>query len=102
MIDCDYMLIVDTEGLCAPELQLGGVKHDNELATFVIGLADATIINIFGQAPGDLDDILQTSLHAFIRMRKVEMKPSCLFVHQNVPDVLAGSKSMLGRQQFQD
>ena len=102
MIDCDYMLIVDTEGLRAPELQLGGVKHDNELATFVIGLADATIINIFGEAPGDLDDILQTSLHAFIRMRKVEMKPSCLFVHQNVPGVLAGSKSMLGRQQFQD
>lgn len=101
MIDCDFMLIVDTEGLRAPELQLEGVKHDNELATFVIGLADATIINIFGETPGDLDDILQTSLHAFIRMRKIEMKPGCLFVHQNVPDILASSKNMLGRQQFQ-
>ena len=100
MIDCDYVLIVDTEGLRAPELQLEGLKHDNELATFVIGLADATIINIFGETPGDLDDILQTSLHAFIRMRKVEMNPSCLFVHQNVPDVLASSKSKLGRQKF--
>ena len=100
MIDCDYVLIVDTEGLRAPELQLEGLKHDNELATFVIGLADATIINIFGETPGDLDDILQTSLHAFIRMRKVEMNPSCLFVHQNVPDVLASSKSMMGRQKF--
>ena len=100
-IDCDYMLIVDTEGLRAPELQLEGVKHDNELATFVIGLADATIINIFGKAPGDLDDVLQTSLHAFIRMRKIEMKPSCLFVHQNVQDILASSKSMVGRQKFQ-
>ena len=100
MIDCDYVLIVDTEGLRAPELQLEGLKHDNELATFVIGLADATIINIFGETPGDLDDILQTSLHAFIRMRKVEMNPSCLFVHQNVPDVLASSKSKMGRQKF--
>ena len=100
MINCDYVLIVDTEGLRAPELQLEGFKHDNELATFVIGLADATIINIFGETPGDLDDILQTSLHAFIRMRKVEMNPSCLFVHQNVPDVLASSKSMMGRQKF--
>ena len=100
-IDCDYMLIVDTEGLRAPELQLEGVKHDNELATFVIGLADATIINIFGETPGDLDDVLQTSLHAFIRMRKIEMKPSCLFVHQNVQDILASSKSMVGRQKFQ-
>ena len=100
IIDCDYVLIVDTEGLRAPELQLEGLKHDNELATFVIGLADATIINIFGETPGDLDDILQTSLHAFIRMRKVEMNPSCLFVHQNVSDVLASSKSELGRQKF--
>ena len=102
MIDCDYVLIVDTEGLRAPELQLEGLKHDNELATFMIGLADATIINIFGETPGDLDDILQTSLHAFIRMRKVEMNPSCLFVHQNVPDVLADDKSKLGRQKFHD
>ena len=100
MIDCDYVLIVDTEGLRAPELQLEGLKHDNELATFVIGLADATIINIFGEAPGDLDDILQTSLHAFIRMRKIEMSPHCTFVHQNVPDVLASSKSDFGRQKF--
>ena len=99
-IDCDYVLIVDTEGLRAPELQFEGLKHDNELATFVIGIADAIIINIYGEAPGDLDDILQTSLHAFIRMRNVEMNPGCLFVHQNVPDLLASSKSKMGRQKF--
>ena len=99
-IDCDYVLIVDTEGLRAPELQLEGLKHDNELATFVIGLADATIINIFGETPGDLDDILQTSLHAFIRMRKIEMNPGCMFVHQNVPDILAIHKNISGRQNF--
>ena len=100
-IDCDYMLIVDTEGLRAPELQLHGLKHDNELATFVIGVANATIINIFGETPGDLDDILQTALHAFIRMRKIEMKPSCTFVHQNVTDALAADKGLVGRQKFQ-
>ena len=99
-IDCDYVLIVDTEGLRAPELQLQGLKHDNELATFVIGLADTTIINLSGEIPGDLEDILQTALHAFIRMKKIEMKPGCLFVHQNVPDVLASSKNTLGRQKF--
>ena len=97
---CDYILVVDTGGLRAPELQLEGLKHDNELATFVIGLADATIINIFGESPGDLDDILQTSLHAFIRMRNVEMSPGCLFVHQNVPDVLANSINQMGRKIF--
>ena len=102
IIDCDYVLVVDTEGLRAPELQLEGLKHDNELATFVIGLADATIVSIFGETPGDLDDILQTSLHAFIRMRMVDMNPSCLFVHQNVSDVLARDKNVLGRQKFYD
>ena len=99
-IDCDYILVVDTGGLCSPELQLEGLKHDNELATFMIGLADATIINIYGEAPGDLDDILLTSLHAFIRMRNVEMNPGCLFVHQNVPNILASSKIKMGRQKF--
>ena len=87
MIDCDYVLIIDTEGLRAPELQLEGLKHDNELATFVIGLADATIINVSSETPGDLDDILQTSLHAFIRMREKKVNPSCVFVHQNFRNV---------------
>ena len=69
----------------------------------MIGLADTTIINLFGETTGDLDDTLQTALHAFIRMRKVErMKPGCMFVHQNVSAVLASSKSKLGRQKFYD
>ena len=49
---CDYVLIVDTEGLRAPELSsTESVTHDNELATFAIGLADVAIINIYGEAP---------------------------------------------------
>ena len=99
-INCDNILIVDTEGLRAPELQLEGLEHDNELATFVIGVADCTMINIFGEVPGDLNDILQTSIHAFIRMKKVEMNLSCLFVHQNVPDIMAIKKGSVGRQNF--
>ena len=102
-IGCNHILIVDTEGLRAPELQYKEQqKHDNELATFVIGLADLTIINIYGETPGELTDILQTSVHAFIRMKNVEMQLSCHFVHQNVTAVMADSKSKVGRQNFQD
>ena len=102
-IGCDHILIVDTEGLRAPELQYKEQqKHDNELATFVIGLADLTIINIYGETPGELTDILQTAVHAFIRMKNVEMQLSCHFVHQNVTAVMADSKSKVGRQNFQD
>ena len=82
--NCDYVLIVDTEGLRTPELDSQQTrKHDNELATFVIGLANVTLFNIYGEVPGDMDDIIQTAVHAFIRMRRVQLKPSCQFVHQN-------------------
>lgn len=99
--DCKYLLVVDTEGLRAPESGLDP-KHDNELATFVIGLANVTMINIYGEIPGDMDDILQTVIYAFIRMRRVRLKPSCLFVHQNVASISAFSKGDIGRHLFRD
>jgi len=45
------------------------------------------------ETPGELTDILQTVVHAFIRMKKVDMQLSCHFVHQNVTAVMAESKS---------
>ena len=96
--NCNYVLVVDTEGLRAPELDpLKTQKHDNELATFVIGLANMTLINIYGEVPGDMDDILQTSVHAFLRMNQVKYNPSCQFVHQNAG---ANLNSELGRAKF--
>ncbi len=100
---CDYLLIVDTEGLRAPELSSQETqKHDNELATFVIGLANVTLINIFGEAPGDMDDILQRAVHAFIRMERVGLKPSCQFIHQNVGSLSGASRGMMGKVNFQE
>ena len=81
-----YVLIVDTEGLRTPELDSQKAhKRDSELATFVIGLADVTLVNINGETPGNMDDILQTSVHAFLRMSQVinNYERSCQFVHQN-------------------
>ena len=96
--ECSYVLVVDTEGLRAPELDpLKTQKHDNELATFVIGLANMTLINIYGEVPGDMDDILQTSVHAFLRMNQVKYNPSCQFVHQNAGTNL---NSDIGRAKF--
>ena len=98
-----YFLIVDTEGLRAPELDaLKMQKHDNELATFVIGIANLTIINIKGEISGDMDNVLQTAVHAFLRMNKVELTPSCHFVYQNVPAVTAGDNKMQGRFKIKD
>ncbi|XP_036420872.1 interferon-induced very large GTPase 1-like [Colossoma macropomum] len=99
----DYILVVDTEGLRA--LELAGkntIHHDNELATFVVGLGNMTLINIFGENPSDMQDILQIVVQAFMRMKQVKLNPSCMFVHQNVTDIAAGDKIMEGRRRLQD
>ena len=91
-LKCDLILIIDSEGIRAPELvNKNFEEHDNKLATFIIGLADLTIINIFGEAIADLSDILQTVLHALIRMKEVEKLSSCIFVHQNVTSKIPGN-----------
>ena len=101
--NCDYLLIVDSEGLRSPELDsLQAQKHDNELATFIIGLANLTVINIRGETTGDLDDILQTAVHAFLRMKEVKLVSNCRFVHHNVAAVMAGEKGMMGRIKFKE
>ncbi|XP_026096162.1 interferon-induced very large GTPase 1-like [Carassius auratus] len=99
----DYILVVDTEGLCALELAGRSTRdHDNELATFVVGLANLTLINIFGENPSEMQDILQIIVQAFMRMKKVRLNPSCVFVHQNVSDVTAGEKNKEGRRRLQE
>ncbi|XP_059425903.1 interferon-induced very large GTPase 1-like isoform X2 [Carassius carassius] len=99
----DYILVVDTEGLRALELAGRTTRHhDNELATFVVGLGNLTLINIFGENPSEMQDILQIVVQAFLRMKKVRLNPSCVFVHQNVSDITAGDKNMEGRRRLQE
>ena len=103
--DCSYLLLLDTEGLRAPELYATQQthSHDNQLATFVIGLANITVINIYGEVPADMNDILQTAVHAFLRMKHVShLSPGCHFVHQNVTGVMASDKGMMGRGKMKE
>ncbi|XP_052397284.1 interferon-induced very large GTPase 1-like [Carassius gibelio] len=99
----DYILVVDTEGLRAPERsETSTMDRDNELATFVVGLGNMTLINIFGENPSEMQDILQIVVQAFMRMKTVRLNPSCMFVHQNVSDITAGEKNMEGRRRLQE
>ncbi|KAI4871475.1 hypothetical protein NFI96_022751 [Prochilodus magdalenae] len=100
----DYLLVVDTEGLQSLQLvsNQSALIRNNELATFVTGLADLTLINIFGENPAEMKDIIQIVVQAFLRMKEVKLTPSCMFVHQNVPDISAGEKNMEGRRRLQD
>ncbi|PAA62799.1 hypothetical protein BOX15_Mlig017367g2 [Macrostomum lignano] len=92
----DYVAILDTEGLKAPELGISSPRHDNELATLVIGLGDVSIINIKGENSSDMKEILPIAVNAFLRMRqvnkKLEIQRSCIFIHQNVSAISAKEK----------
>ncbi|XP_018428318.1 PREDICTED: LOW QUALITY PROTEIN: up-regulator of cell proliferation-like [Nanorana parkeri] len=101
-LGCRFILVIDTEGLKAPELASleGSYEHDNELATLVVGLSDISIINMAMENTTEMKDILQIVVHAFLRMKEVGKKPNCQFVHQNVSDVSAHNKNMRDRKKL--
>ncbi|XP_068535196.1 interferon-induced very large GTPase 1-like [Anas acuta] len=102
-LNFDYMLVVDTEGLRAMEMaNKQSLNHDNELATFVIGIGNMTLINIFGENPSEMQDVLQIAVQAFLRMKQVNISPGCLFVHQNVGEITAKEKNMEGLRRLQE
>ena len=92
----DYLLIIDTEGLKGSgDLQLR--EHDNELATFAIGVADLTIVNIFGENHNEMKQFLEIAVHAFLKMRLASKKKNCKIVHQNVSATDATDKLIVDR-----
>ena len=100
----DYAVVFDTEGLRAPERGESYIDHDNELATFVTGLGNVTIMNIKGENVAEIKDVLQIVSHAFLRLEMVDKclnkDRSCIFVHQNVPATDAKEKMAQGTQTF--
>ena len=92
------LLVIDTEGLGAPEYRQD-ITHDNEIATFVLGISDLAIINVNGENPINIENFLQISITALMRMTLVEFHPSVIFVHQNC-DPTAKMKNITGRHNF--
>ncbi|XP_031749374.1 interferon-induced very large GTPase 1 isoform X1 [Xenopus tropicalis] len=101
-LDCEFILVIDTEGLKSPELASldDSYEHDNEMATLVVGLSDITIINMAMENTAEMKDILQLVIHAFLRMKQIGKKHNCQFVHQNVSDVSAHEKNLRDRQKL--
>ncbi|XP_073491813.1 interferon-induced very large GTPase 1-like [Aquarana catesbeiana] len=103
-LGCDFILVIDTEGLKAPELAYleDSNEHDNELATLVAGLSDITIFTMAMEASTEMNDILQIVVHAFLRIKEVGRKPNCQFVHQSVSDISAHDMNMRDRKKILD
>ncbi|XP_053388843.1 interferon-induced very large GTPase 1-like [Mercenaria mercenaria] len=96
----EYVLVIDTEGLRAPELSDRNYNRDNELATIITGLGDITMLNIMGENAIEIRDILQVIVHAFLRLKlanhRLDIRKSCILIHQNVADISASEKMKIG------
>ncbi|CAM4679857.1 unnamed protein product [Lepidochelys kempii] len=90
-LGCDFILVIDTEGLKAPELAKleDSYQRDNELATLVIGLSDITIVNMAMENASNMQRVLQITLDTLLKIKKIRQHPNCQFVHQKVSDVSA-------------
>jgi len=89
VLQCDFIMIIDTEGLKAPELaqQKDSQEHDHKLSTLVVGLSDITIINMTMEAFAEIRCILQMVICTLFGIKHKMKKPKCHFVHQNALNV---------------
>ncbi|KAG4072854.1 hypothetical protein HA402_002597 [Bradysia odoriphaga] len=81
-IGADAILLIDTEGLGAPEMMNDpyNTKKDRKLATFAMGISGLTIINVLGEYMTDLTDILQIAIIAMARLEISGMSPDIMVV----------------------
>ena len=86
-LQCDYLLVIDSEGLMSRVSRKE--DYDNELATFVIGLSDLTLVSIKGEGK-EMEDVLPIAFHVFLRMNVLGELQACHFVHQNMGAVDVG------------
>ena len=81
-LNCEYILVIDSEGLMSRSMT-NRSEYDNELATFVLGQSDLTLVVIKGEGK-EMEDVLPIAIHVFLRMKKVGELQGCHFVHQNM------------------
>ena len=82
---CEFILVIDSEGLKSP-VKKSSRNFDNELATFVAGISDITLVILKGEDT-EMKNILPLAIHVFLRMNVIGQTQSCYFVHQNAKAV---------------
>ncbi|XP_052767138.1 interferon-induced very large GTPase 1-like isoform X2 [Mya arenaria] len=102
----NYLMVVDSEGLRSSDLLtvLYSYNRDNEMATFVTGLGNISIMNIMGEHISDLKDILQIVINALLRLYEANnalpKDQRCFLVHHNVSEHAAKKKMSAGIKRF--
>ena len=89
MVDCDYLAVIDSEGLMS-RTKSEDCDFDNELSTFIVGLSDLTLVILRGEGK-EMHNVLPLAIHVFLRMNIVGEYQACHFVHQNMGAVDAAA-----------
>ncbi|XP_061435665.1 uncharacterized protein LOC133360810 [Lethenteron reissneri] len=99
-LQTDAILLIDTEGLGAPEKvnDVEAEKKDRTLATFAMSVSNLTIINVLGEYMNSLTEILQIAIVAMARLEQVKMAPDILMVQHLSERNL--TKTSSGQDQF--
>ncbi|XP_043115594.1 interferon-induced very large GTPase 1 [Puntigrus tetrazona] len=71
-MDCEFLLLISTEGLNAQTER--SLVHASELATFVSGLSDITLINLPDEDQNETRHNLQIAVNAILCTRNLERK----------------------------
>ena len=78
-LKCHYVGVIDSEGL---RFKLHDPTFDNELATFIIGLSDLTLVMLKDEG-NEIQHILSLAILVFLRMKLVRDHQACHFVYRN-------------------
>ncbi|KAF0554714.1 interferon-induced very large GTPase 1-like [Gigaspora margarita] len=81
-LNVDAILLIDTEGLGAPEKinEKDALQKDRLLATFVMGISNLSLINVLGEYMNDLTEILQIAIVAMARLEKAKIAPDIFMI----------------------
>ncbi|KAL7825077.1 hypothetical protein AOLI_G00322840 [Acnodon oligacanthus] len=77
-LDCEFLMLISTEVLNSPHARQedGSLVHDNEVATFVSGLSDITLVNLPKGGQAGTANNLQLAVNVILRTKDSERKPS--------------------------
>ena len=90
-LKCDFVAVIDSEGLMS-RAKMDDSEFDNELATFIIGLSDLTLV-VFKDEGSEMQHVLPLAILVFLRMKLVGDHQACQFVYEK-----RGAVGIMGKQ----
>lgn len=81
-MECDYLLLIDVEGLCLDD-KSQMVIQDNEIATVAVGLSDVLMQNITSHVNSEFETNFSVVVNALLRIKEHGSMPICQLLIQD-------------------